>query len=194
MELVPAILASLGVAGTAIFHKAILDFLAGVYARISLRDPPRPNPGQVASRRRAILSRHGLGDGEIGRSRIYCALMDWHVEGNVATLAAFDDGRVELYSTHGGGMTDGGRYAGVRDTARSFLEVMGSSQELSFPARGMRLPRRGRAIFWLVTRESTRTSGPVVVEDLESRTSSWAGAWERALSTLAELGELREPN
>jgi len=173
--------------------------LAAVVAAVALSRrgaaPPAAAMGMAGAGgkvdlRQAVLSREVLAGRPPGASgQMLCALMDWGVGNGVATLAAFDDGTVSLYTSAGGGVIGAGSRAAVRAAAEAFRSEVEKVRARFVPATAYALPGTGSAIFWAVAADQTWTSGPVPVGQIQQSPFWLAASWQAAQATIGRMRE-----
>jgi len=146
-------------------------------------------PGQATvGLREAVLSRQILtGQTPDTSGRMRCALMDWGAGGGVATLAAFDDGTVSLYTSTGGGIIGAGSHETVRTAATAFRATVEQVRARFSPQTDYAVPGPDTVVFWAVTGEHTYSSGPVSVAQLQQGNFWLTAAGNAAQATISRL-------
>lgn len=133
-------------------------------SQLQRRGPPSaPATGAGATLRRKILAREFLAGFPPGRPGVpRCVLMDWNVGGGVATLVAFDDGTVSLYSSAGGGIIGAGAHENVKPSATAFREAATAVLARFTPTDTFPLPAgNANVIFYAVMDSVTLSSGEI---------------------------------
>lgn len=116
--------------------------------------------------------------------------MDWNVGTAVVTLMAAGDGSVSLYFENGGGIIGAGAHEQVRVPALAFRQAMLDRAADLEPAREYPLPGPQQVIFWLLTAQETRGSGPIAVSDLMRADHVLGRVGALAQATISALREL----
>jgi hypothetical protein len=158
--------------GTALFVAAtLLSSLA--LPGVSLAAPPRQNPTETEARamyeglRSQALSTTAQDIGVAAELPAYGALMEFLIDGDTVTVAAFATGDGSIYFSPGGGMIGGIEIPTVADAAKQLVAAAGQvAADLpkvdSFPR-----PEGAEIRFYILTPDGVR-SGSATPDALES--------------------------
>ena len=108
----------------------------------------KSSPAEIyAGLRRLVFGRRAPGAGPDG---VRAVLMDVAMANGVATVVAFWDGTVSLYTSKGGGMLGLGGYPGPRQAGAKLIESAPKFIESCEPTMTYPLPSAGRTRFYFV--------------------------------------------
>jgi hypothetical protein len=123
---------------------------------------------------------------------VFGIVMDMDIDGETATLVAFETGDASLYLSTGGGVIGGGAHPAVAEAARRFVASARAVRNSASRAESFPRPGRGEATFYLLatagTFAATRTE-----EGLAGGRDAFSAVFSEGQDLLAQL-RLTEPS
>ena len=123
---------------------------------------------------------------------VYGIIMDWNIDGEIATVVSFLNGDASLYLSSGGGYIGGGQK--YEDTRNAVLELLEFSQKMLPSASQSNtndLPNLGMIKIYFLT-----TNGLFVGQDylknIESNASLWTEIFEKINDVVSSIREVAE--
>jgi len=123
--------------------------------------------------------------------RVYGILMDWPIDGQVATIFSTSTGAASLYTTSTFGVIGGEGHESVRNAAMTFVRAADRLFDAATATVEYPYPASDRVRFYLLTFDGVR----VVETDLASiydRTNEYTELFELGQTVLTELRRVTE--
>lgn len=118
------------------------------------------------------------------------AVMDMPVDVGLATLVALDDDTVSLYLNPGGGMIGAGTHDAVARRAAGFRSELARLQSRLSPATVFPAPAPGYVVFYLLTKTTTLSSGPLMETQVGRDGHPFAAVHRAAHEVIAAIRQL----
>jgi hypothetical protein len=120
---------------------------------------------------------------------VYGVVMDWPINGQVASVVSLSDGNASLYSTSTFGVIGGFAHKRVADAARQFVKSSGRFLELAKPTSEYPLPSQDHVRFYLITFDGVKVieSDRLLVESNKDKLSELFGMGQNVLTELRQI-------
>ena len=123
--------------------------------------------------------------------RVYGGMLDWALDGGLATLFVLSDGTASLYLSSGGGVIDGAAHLAVRDAGRRFLATLDQALPLMSPDPSGERPPVGMTDLRALT-TGGRYVARVATELLGRQLHPMAAAFHAGQTVIGELRRVAE--
>ena len=124
-------------------------------------------------------------------TEVYGVIMDWEMNGAVATTAAYSTGDASMYTSTGGGVIGGGQHPNVNTAAKQLIVLAQSFVEKAEKTETTPLPQTNTVKFYFLTNKGFY-SGEEVMTNFENSSSKWLKLFEEANNVLTELRKTSE--
>lgn len=122
---------------------------------------------------------------------VYGVVMDWEMNGAIASTVAYQTGDVSLYLSSGGAIIGGGQHRNVKIAAKNLVSASQSFLENAIKAESTSLPSTNEVKFYLLTNQGI-FMGQEQMESFENRASPWLVLFEEGNKVLSELRTVNE--
>ena len=122
---------------------------------------------------------------------VYGIIMDWGMDGAIATTVSYQTGDASLYLSSGGGVIGGGKHQNVNNAAKLFVKVAQTFLDKTKKTETTTLPVKDVVKFFLLTNK-----GIFVVQEsmtnFENKSSLLLKLFEEGNNLLTELRKISE--
>ena len=122
---------------------------------------------------------------------VYGIIMDWEMNGAVATTAAYSTGDASMYTSTGGGVIGGGQHQNVNSAAKQLIILAQSFVDKATKTETTPLPQTNTVKFYFLTNKGFY-SCEEVMSNFENSSSKWLKLFEEANNVLTELRKTSE--
>ena len=124
---------------------------------------------------------------------VYGVIMDWGMEGAIATIVAYQTGDASLYLSSGGGVIGGGQHQNVNSAAKQFVTLAQTFLDKTTKTEITSLPDKDVVKFYLLTNQGVYV-GQETMNNFENNSSTWLKLFEEGNNVLTELRKTSESN
>jgi hypothetical protein len=117
---------------------------------------------------------------------VYGIIMDWEMNGAVATTISYMSGDASMYTSTGGGVIGGGQHQNVSSVAKQLVTLAQTYLDKATKTDSTPLPDRDSVKFYFLTNKGIYV-GQEVMSNFENNSSKWLGLFEEANKVLTEL-------
>jgi hypothetical protein len=117
---------------------------------------------------------------------VYGIIMDWGMNGAVATTISYQTGDASLYLSSGGGVIGGGQHQNVNNAAKQFVNLAQTYLDKAVKTEKTDLPSADEIRFYLLTTKGVFV-GKEQMNHFENKTSEWLELFEEGNKVLTEL-------
>ena len=122
---------------------------------------------------------------------VYGLVMDWEMDGAIATTVSYQTGDASLYLSTGGAVIGGGQHQNVNSTAKKFVVFAQTFLDKATKVETHALPENKEVIFYFLTNKGIY-AGKNKMENFENNSSVWIKLFEEGNNLLAELRKVSE--
>jgi hypothetical protein len=122
---------------------------------------------------------------------VYGIVMDWEINGAIATIVSYQTGDASLYLSTGGGVIGGGQHENVSSAAKHFVSLGQSFLDKAKKTEKTTLPETGVIKFYLLTNKGIFVDQEQM-KNFENRSSTWLSLFDHANILLTELQKTAE--
>lgn len=122
---------------------------------------------------------------------VYGIIMDWEMEGVIATTVSFQTGDASLYLSSGGGVIGGGQHQNVNKSAKIFVNLAQEYLDKTTKTDKFPLPLRSEIKFYLLTNKGVYI-GSEKMTNIENNSSTWLKLFEEGNYVITELRKISE--
>ena len=122
---------------------------------------------------------------------VYGLVMDWEMDGAIATTVSYQTGDASLYLSTGGAVIGGGQHQNVNSTAKKFVVFAQTFLDKATKVETHALPENKEVIFYFLTNKGIY-AGKDKMENFENNSSVWIKLFEEGNNLLAELRKVSE--
>jgi len=123
-------------------------------------------------------------------TRVYGILMDWEIQGGIATIVAYSTGDASLYLSSGGGIIGGGQHKNVSKAAKEWVLLADRFINKQIATKTA-LPGAGYTGFFLLTNKGIEANY-IETAKLEDASSPYAPLFQKANVVIGELKSVSE--
>lgn len=117
---------------------------------------------------------------------VFGVVMDWEMDGGIATTVAYQTGDASLYLSSGGGVIGGGQHESVSNAAKRFVSLAQTFLNKATKTETTPLPTTNEINFYLLTNNGIYV-GQDVINNFENNSSDWLQLFEEGNKVLAQL-------
>jgi hypothetical protein len=120
------------------------------------------------------------------KTEVYGIIMDWEMNGAVATTISYMSGDASMYTSTGGGVIGGGQHQNVSSAAKQLVTLAQTYLDKATKTDSTPLPDKDSVKFYFLTNKAIYV-GQEVMSNFENNSSKWLGLFEEANKVLTEL-------
>ncbi len=120
---------------------------------------------------------------------VYGMVLDWEMNGAIATTVAFQTGDASMYLSTGGAIIGGGTHEKVSDAAKMWVAIAQQYQQQAKPTTETPLPEANSVIIYFITNTGLYTASENV-SNLEDKSSYWLPLFTEANKVITELRKI----
>lgn len=120
------------------------------------------------------------------RTIVYGVVMDWEMNGNIATTVSFQTGDASVYMSTGGAILGGGHLLEIVPEAKRFVHLAQTFLGESKKAGTTPLPSTDEVKFYLLTNNGIYV-GEEQMRNLENGSSHWIGLFDQGNNVISKL-------
>ncbi len=125
------------------------------------------------------------------KTTVFAVIMDWGMDGAIATTVAYQTGDASLYLSTGGGVIGGGQHQNVNDAAKKFVDFAQSYLPNSTKTESNKLPKSDEVLFYFLTNDGMYV-GKEHMDNFKTNSSPWLKLFEEGNKVLTELRIVNE--
>ncbi len=122
---------------------------------------------------------------------VYGVIMDWEMDGAIATTVSYQTGDASLYLSSGGGVIGGGQHQNVNSAAKQFVSLAQTFLDKTVETSTTPLPLTDKVKFYLLTNKGVY-AGQESMKNFENNSSTWLKLFEEGNNVLTELRKISE--
>lgn len=122
---------------------------------------------------------------------VYGLIMDWGMDGAVATSVSYQTGDASLYLSSGGGIVGGGQHQNVNSAAKKFVSLGQVFLDKAIKTQTTALPAADQVKFYFLTNNGIYV-GQDIMKNFENNSSPWLKLFEEGNNVLTELRRTNE--
>ncbi|AWA31097.1 hypothetical protein HYN48_13925 [Flavobacterium magnum] len=117
---------------------------------------------------------------------VYGVIMDWEMDGAIATTISYVTGDASLYLSSGGGVIGGGQHENVNIASKQFTNLAKTFLDQATKTTQTSLPGKNEVQFFLLTNKGMYV-GKDIMPNFENNSSKWMKLFEEGNKLLSEL-------
>ena len=117
---------------------------------------------------------------------VFGVIMDWGMDGAIATIVSYQTGDASLYLSSGGAIIGGGQHENVSNAAKQFVSLAQMFLYNANKTQMTTLPITNQVKFYLLTNNGIYV-GQDVIKNFENHSSEWLQLFEEGNKVLTEI-------